>query len=276
MLSLADASCYFDRTEVRDPDTSSLLFLGQTDVFDDSKRDAGGAYRRILSVAPGTTLPAHRALRIRGQVWLAGVLETDGLEEAHRDKYVLQSAPVKHSVSRLPAYLTATPTFTSWGSAEWLKDSKELEVSSRAAQLYVLYFASTADVREYDVVWWGLSAYLVTAVHQQPSGFLAATGVKLEYVPVDATLATRVYDPVQGAYSASVTSTVKALRVRWQSLFLYGSDADAKYRPGDCTIVLPTATVPATKDTLTLGADTWAIVSVEQLGGATVVHGRPL
>lgn len=275
MLTLAGASAYFDRTAARDPDTNALLFNCQVDAFDDSKRDAGGAYRRILSVAPGTQMPVGGAVRIRGQVWLVGALEKDGLEEEHRDKYVLQTAPVKHSVSRLSGYLSATVASSQWGSAEWQKDGKEVEVSSKHVQQYFLYFANSADVREYDVIWWGVSAYLALSVHPQASGFLVAPCVKLEYAAADATLNTRVYDPVLGEFASSVPTTVRALRVRWQSLFLYGSEADAHYTPGDCTLVLPYATPVATKDTITLAGTTWHVVSVETLGGATVVHGRP-
>jgi hypothetical protein len=75
--------------------------------------------------------------------------------------------------------------------------------------------------------------------------------------------------------AASTPTTVKALRVRWQSLFLYGSEADAKYRPGDCSIVLPAGTSVATKDTITLAGTTWSVSAVEEISGAVVVHARP-
>jgi hypothetical protein len=275
MLTLADASSYFDRTEVVDPDTGALLFRGQIDPFDDAKRDAGGAYRRVLSTAPSVVLPVSRALRAMGEVWLAGLQETDGLEQVHRRKYVLQQAPDKFNVSRLPGFLTATAVASLWGAVKWVKDGKEIDTSSRSVPVYGFHFASGSDVREYDVLWSGTQAYLVNAVHPQASGFLGATALKLEHAAVDATLATRTYDPVSGSYTASTPSTVKALRVRWQSLFLYGSEAEARYREGDCSMVLPAGTSVATKDTLTLGTETWRVVSSEDLGGAVVVHGAP-
>ena len=275
MLTLAEASSYFDRTEVRDPDTNALLFYGQVDPFDDSKRDSGGAYRRVLSVAPGTPIPAKGVVRIFGRVWVVGLLEVDGLQDPHRDKYVLQTAPVKHSISRLSGFLTAAVASSQWGSSEWVKDAKEVDASSKHAQMFYIFFPSSADVREHDVVWWGLSSYLTLSVHPQASGFLVATCVKLEHQVVDATLNTRVYDPEEGAFASSTPTTVKALRVRWQSLFLYGSEADAKYRPGDCSIVLPAGTVVATKDTITLAGTTWSVSAVEEISGAVVVHARP-
>ena len=65
------------------------------------------------------------------------------------------------------------------------------------------------------------------------------------------------------------------LKVRWQDLFLYGSQASNHYQEGDCSLVLPSDTVVATKDTVTLSGSTWNIVSVGRLGGAVVAHGRP-
>jgi len=62
---------------------------------------------------------------------------------------------------------------------------------------------------------------------------LADTCLQLEHAVVDATLSTRVYDPVQGKYTSSASTTVKCQRVRWQSLYLYGSQGDAKYQEAD-------------------------------------------
>lgn len=275
MLTLAEASTYFDRTEVLDADSGRILFLGQMDIYDDVRRDSGGAYRRILSVAPGTVMPAHRALRVHGVVWLAGGMESDGLETVHRDKYVLQRTQGRLSVSRLGAYLLGTPANLLWGAVEWVKDGKEINSSSRSHAQSTGYFAQGADVREYDIVDASGVMHLVTSVHPQPSGYLAATCVETEFPLANATLATRVYDPALGKYTASVSTTVPALRVRWQVLYEFASDADARFRPGDCVIALPAGTAVATKDTLTLAGELWAVQSVDNIGGAVVAHARP-
>lgn len=275
MLTLAEASTYFDRTEIRDAYTGRILFYGQLDVYDDSRRDAGGAYRRILSVAPGTVLPSHRALNINGSVWLAGNAEADGLERLHREKYVLQRAQGLLGVSRLNDYLLGVPAAQRWGAVEWVKDGKEIDISSRFHAQSTGYFAQSDDVREYDVVETSGMLQFVTSTHQQPSGYLAATCIETEFVRDTATLSSRVYDPAQGKYVSSVASSVPALRLRWQTLYEFSSEADARFRPGDCVIALPSGTVLATSDTLTLAGDLWSVWSVDSIGGAVVVHARP-
>lgn len=275
MLTLADASAYFDRTPIVDPATGKTLFYGQVDPYADAVRDSATAYRRVLSVVPGTTIPASRVVKIFGQVWIIGDSELDGLETRHREKFVLHPAKTLLNIGTLSGYLTATVASTSWADVTWVKDAKEDAVSSRSVPQFSVFLPRPAAVAEYSVMWDTDGAYLAQPVHPVPSGIKDIKCLKLEFAPADATLATRTFDPVAGAYSSSITSTVKCLRVRWQSLFKYGSQGDAKFQEGDDSLVLPTGTVISTKDTLTLAGKTWKILSVETLGGAVVAHGRP-
>lgn len=274
MLTLADASRYFDRTPVLDPYTSAVLFYAQVDPYQDAMRDSATAYRRILSVAPGISMPAGRLVKILGAVWIVGDSELDGMAVAHREKFVLHPAPTLLGVRSLNGFVTGVTPVTSWGDMVWLKDAKEESSSSRTNPLYTAYLPANAALAEYDVVTAGTTGYLVGPPHVQASGVLAATCAKLEYTQVDATLSTRVYSPVQGAYASSVDTTVKCLRVRWQSLYLYGSQGDTKYQEGDCSLVFPSGTALATKDRVTLDGQVWSVLAVETLGGAVVAHGR--
>lgn len=274
MLSLADAAAYFDRTPILDADTSRVLFFGQVDPYDDSKRDAVAAYRRILSVAPGTVLPASRAVSVLGAKWLIGGSETDGLAEAHRVKYVLHPVAAKYNISTLPGFLSASVASVVWGNIEWLKDGKEESVSSRPIPTQTVYVSKTAALNEYDVVWAGSTAYLTLAVRRVASDFLSGTALRLQHAVLSAALVTRAFNPVTGGYSTVSSVAVNCLRVRWQSLYLYDSQADAKYQEGDCSLVLPASTTVTTASQITLAGQIWAVLSVETLGGAVVVHAR--
>lgn len=274
MLTLADASRYFDRTPVLDPYSGALLFHAQVDPYDDAKRDSATAYRRIMSVAPGISMPAGRLVKILGAIWIVGDSEVDGMSVAHREKYVLHPAPTLLGVRTLSGFVNAGAQTASWGDMVWLKDAKEESSSSRTNPMYTAYLPTSVALAEYDVVTAGAASYLVGPPHDQASGMLSATCAKLEFSPVSATLATRVYDPVQGTYTSSVNTTVKCLRARWQSLYLYGSQGDAKYQEGDCSLVFPAGTVLATKDKVTLDGQVWSVLAVESLGGAVVAHGR--
>lgn len=275
MMNLAAVSSYFDRTPVYDPDTGALLFYGQVDPFDDSRRESATGYRRILSVADSVTIPTARVVKIHNSIWVVGTSEEDGWLEVHRRKFVLHPASYRFKLSTLPNFLAGVIANYAWCGVEWYKDGKEESTSSRSIPKYTAYFSSTFVLQEYDIIWLDSGCYLVETPHQSTAGFTAATCSKLEFVPASATVATRTYDPAQGKYVSSTTATKSCLRVRWQDLFLYGSQASAHYQEGDCSLVLPSNTAIATKDVVTLSGITWNVISVGRLGGAVVAHGRP-
>lgn len=274
MLTLADASRFFDRTPIHDPFTDDLLLYAQIDPYSDAIRDSATAYRRIMSVAPGLTIPASRLVKIMGSVWIVGDSERDGMATVHREKFVIHPAPTLLGVRTLSGHVAGGAQTVTWGDMAWLKDAKEESSSSRTSPMYTAYAPTSATLAEYSVITIGTTGYLCGPEREQASGVLSATCAKLEYAVADATLATRVYDPVVGGYTASADTTVRCQRVRWQSLYLYGSQGDAKYQEGDCSLVFPAGTTLNTASKVTLAGLVWSILAVETLGGAIVAHGR--
>lgn len=274
MLTLADASKFFDRTPIRDTVSGLVLFYGQIDPYADAQRDSATAYRRVLSVAPGTVIPTSKLISVLGSVWIVGDSETDGWGVAHREKYVLHPAPTTLSVNRLPAHVAGTTPSTVQGDMVWFKDGKEEASSSRSVPIYSLYVPLGSDVREFDIVKVGAQGYLVSHPHTLASGVMSANCVHLEFAVATATLATRVYDPVQGKYVTTTPTSVACQRIRWQSLYQFDSQMSARYQEGDCSLVLPVGTTVATKDTITLAGTLWNVVSVSTTGGAVVAQGR--
>lgn len=274
MLTLADASRFFDRTPVMDAYALEYLFDAQLDLYSDARRDSAPAYRRIMSVRPGTYIPASRVVSILGTRWLVGTMESDGLESLYREKYVLHPAKSSLSVSRLSGFLTATVARLVWGDVEWVKDVKAESVTSAPTRLYSAYLQPDADVREYDVLWVGSLAYLVVSVHKSPSGFDVAECRALRDAAADATLNTRSYDPVAGSFTVPTPTTVRCLKVPREDLYRYDSQGSARNKEGDVTMVLPAGTTVATKDTLTLEGMAWSVLAVQAVGGAVLVHGR--
>lgn len=274
-MKLSEAASYFDRSAATVPETGKILFMGQIDPFDDSRRDSSAAYRRILSVRPGTAIPASRVVKMLGVVWMIGDMEPDGLEELHREKYVIQRAQSTLKVSRLSGFLAGTVASVLWSSAQWVKDAKQLEVSSVTPQIFDVSFPDGSDIRVQDVLWDDVTAYLVLAPHRQASGILSANCLKLDQaLPIAANVATRTYSPTLGTYSTSAGTSVNALLVRWQSLFAYGSQAAERYQEGDVAIVLPTAAAATTATVVTLSGVTYQTLAVLDIAGAVVLHAR--
>lgn len=273
MMTLADAAAYFDRTPVLDPDNASVLFYAQVEPYDDSRRDAGAAYRRVLSVAPGTTVPG--AINVLGQVWVVGKRESDALEVTLRDKYVLQPAAIKASVSRLNSFLAGTQTSAVWMAIEWLKDGKEVESSSNVVTMYTIIAPDGADLREHDIVWYTGRGLMLQKPRHHPSGYVEAEAVELaQAAPLAATISTRSFSPATGSYSVTSTGTAQCLAVRWQSLYLYDMQAAARYQEGDATLALPAGTALTTNDRVTLAGKDWKILTVQSLAGCVCAHAR--
>lgn len=275
MMKLSQAAAYFDRTPVLDPDNGNVLFYGQVDPYDDSKRDAGAAYRRVLSVSPGTAMPAHRCVRVLGRAWVVGTKETDGLEELHRDKYVLQPAE-QWNVSRLPAWLAGTPGPGLWGGVEWVKDTKEIDSSSRVSPQFNGLFSTSADIRVNDVVHSTAVAHLVRAVRPLASGVLGLTLSPLDGFPIpeQAEVTNRAYNPVAGTYSTSSTTNLPALLARWQDLFTYTNQLQARFREGDDILVLPSTAAVSTADAVSLRGIVYQVLGVQQEAGVKLAHVR--
>ena len=273
-MELVDVATFFDRVPARDPATGTTLFNCQMLAYDESKRDAFTAYRRIMSTNPSVTLPADRVVELHGVNWLVGDGQTDGWGQAHRRKYVLHQAVGRASVYRLASWLSGAPSSTPLGDLQWVKDVKELEVSSRSPQKFIAIFASPVDIREYDVVVFAGRAVLVTSVMRSATGYAEGTGNLQEIPLVSVTLGQRIYNPATGGYTAGASNTVNAMKVRWQELYAYEDQLAERYQEGDCTWVLPAASTVSTATEITHGTDKYTVMAIRAVAGCKAVHAR--
>jgi hypothetical protein len=273
MMNLAQASAYFDRLEVDDADTGDLLFLAQVDPYAESVRDAGAAYRRVLSVKPGTAVPRDRGLRVLDLVWLAGNMEPDGLDQLHRQKYVLQPAE-RVSLSTLDGHLAGTFPTLAWAGIEWTRDVKEGNISSQVTAQYNGYFPALNPPAVNSIVQQNGLTLLVRAVREMASGFAVAILVKLEAPVQTVSVSYRTYDPVSGSYTPTATVDTPALRTRWQDLFEYTDQADGKFREGDDVMVFRAQAMIDSRARITAAGQAWTVQGTQNLPGVTLAHVR--
>lgn len=273
-MELVDVASFFDRVPALDPVSGATLFNCQLLAYDESKRDAFTAYRRIMSTNPGVTMPADRVVELHGVNWMVGEGQTDGWEQAHRRKYVLHQASGRANVYRLASWLAGTPDSTPLGDLQWVKDVKELEVSSRSPQRFIAIFATPADLREYDVVAFGGRAVLVTSVMRSAAGYTEGTG-NLQEMPLGGvTLSSRTYNPATGGYTPGASVTVNGMKVRWQELYAYEDQLAERYQEGDCTWVLPASAAVSTSTEIIFGLEKYTVLAVRSVAGCKAVHAR--
>lgn len=273
-MELVDVASFFDRVPALDPVSGATLFNCQLLAYDESKRDAFTAYRRIMSANPDVSMPADRVVELHGVNWLVGDGQTDGWEQAHRRKYVLHQAAGRANVYRLASWLAGTPDASPLGDLQWVKDVKELETSSRSPQKFIAIFAAPVDLREYDVVAFGGRAVLVTSVMRSAAGYAEGTG-NLQEVPLGGvTLSSRTYNPATGGYTAGASVTVNGMKVRWQELYAYEDQMAERYQEGDCTWVLPASATVSTSTEITFGPEKYTVLAVRSVAGCKAVHAR--
>jgi hypothetical protein len=275
-VELVDVSSFFDRTPVLDADSGVQLFLAQLQNYDGSHRDNVTAYRRILSVAPGTVIPASRAVSALGKTWLVGRDSPDGQATAHRVKYVVQSAPAKASVYTAAAFLTGAGAASIWADLQWSADRKELAVSSRVPQEYTAFLPSTAAVGRHSFIVLGSQCLMVQSVAASPAGFLEAQGMLQGAAAASTAVITpRTYSSTTGAYTNGAPVTVACAIVRWQEFYEYAGQSDDKYQEGDAVLLLPSSASVAVSSAIVSGGTTWTVLSARVESGVLAVHGRP-
>ncbi len=272
MMTLAQASAYFDRTPAIDPFSGVELFLCQVDPFDESKRDAASAYRRVMSTVPGVEMPEHRSVRLLGRTWIVGAEESDGMQDLHRQRRVLVPADLLLHLSTLGEYLVGASSRRVYAGAAWNRDAKQAGESSESPPLYDVFTPEPAVAQS--VLWNDSSAFLALATRDVSSGVSVNLCLKLPRTVEQMTVTTRTFSPVLGGLTVGAATQVPSLRVRWQSLFEYTSPADERYVEGDVSIAVPPGSSVGPADLLSFPDADYRVMGSRSASGADVLHAR--
>lgn len=268
-MNLHSASNYFDKTACVDAYNPATKFLAQLDLFDDTKRDGLTVERRILSTSPSVNIPARRTIVAEGIAWVVGKKNVDTfLGKPIRHKYEIHRAEALGNV-RTPKQKLTTGGLPVYSSAVWVKDSKEVESSSRLYSFMNTYFAQGEAISAGDILSLGASDYRIRNV------YMAASGIQVgeaNVMPKDSlqpitykSLSAQVYDPTTDSFGTGVVTVFNALWERFQDSFYYESAAAPKYENGDVLLVIQKTSValPKAGDTLVLLGESWIVVSLQ-------------
>lgn len=289
-MKLSDAAAYFNNTVFTDA-YGAATFKGKLMSFDDATRDALSTERRIVSVAPGTVVPARRAVIAAGFTWLVGdvAVDTDGQGNPLRHKYVLHQASELARMYTFGDALAGVVTKSLWGARLWVKGTKEVDESSGVYDAYTCYFSKSEDIRDpdhangtffdsreqYVLIWIDQRWHLVRTSYLTGGGFLAAVVDELpEPVMVNVNFVTRVYNPVPDTWTET-PKIVPAVNLRWQSNFQYFTRYSATYENGDCQIKVRKADItPKAGDRVDLQGRPHKVVAVWDEAPVWGVHLR--
>lgn len=278
-MDLASAAGFFDSVRCVDTFAPHREFLAQLDLFDDSRRDGTTVARRVLSVKPDVQMPSRRVITIDGEQWIVGTFENDIFDgDVVRRKYIIHRADGACTVQSA-AQLITTGGLTTYAARAWIKDMKELDVSSRFEGFYNVYLPQNVAVTTGDMLTLLGEFYRVRNTFPSTAGFIVAESDRLPAdMAVNAIYRQGTYDPATDAFAALVDTAVTVLMMRWQDNFLLQTEAAEKYVAGDVHGVVSKAALPAPAkagDLVIFGAKTWEVISVDDEGTSWGLHLRP-
>jgi hypothetical protein len=275
-MRLADAARFFDRTPCADAFTPFTAFLGQLDVFDDSKRDGATIARRILSVGPSVSMPASNVITIDNAQWIVGTHQDDTfLGSVLRRKYVLHRASGAATIKTIGEALSTGGTAT-YGAKLWVKDAKEIEISSNLEGFFNIYLPAGTTIAAGKIIDVAGRLHLVRNYFTTVAGFINAESSELAADAVIAATYHAVTYTASTDVEALASTAVSLLRIRFQDDYSYTSESAPKLEPGDLKGYVRKAIIvtAAAGAKVTIGSTVYRVMSVADEGDAWGLHLR--
>jgi len=272
-MRLAAAARRFNKTRCLDGYTGAYLFDAQLPPFDDSKRDAEVAERRIISLSPDVALPTRRVIEASQTRYILG----HGTFDLFMGR-AIRLGVVGHECSTLAQIRTLgqacrVETGTqAWANKSWLKNLDFSEQNSNLPREVHIHVAATESAPLNSLITMGTAQFLVRQVDDGASGIRV---ILADEQPgfVTAQVSGSVYDPVMEAWTGA-PATINVLRLRWQSLFSYQTYDSAAYGPGDDQFVMAkVAFTPRPGTRMTLPTGNWTVDAVASLDDVWVCRG---
>lgn len=268
-MNLHQAAKFFDKLVCADAYNPDNTFVGQLDLYDDSKRDGVTVERRVLSVAPDVVMPERGVISFEGTYWIVGQKNIDSfMGKAIRHKYIIHNASGLGQLQTVKQLLT-TGGVLAYAAAIWVKDNKEVETSSKMYSFMNTFFANDEPVEVGKVLTLGPHRYRIKNVYPAASGVQVgeasimppANTVSVNY----SATAGQAYDPATDSYGAPVPATFNALWERFQDSYNYESASAPKFVNGDLLLVVEKSNVatPKSGDSLTLLGSVWTVISFQ-------------
>lgn len=271
-MRLGKAASYFNDSLCSDGYTGVPLFRGQLALYDDTKRDAEVAERRVLSLDPKVCLPERLVVQVAGTRFILGHGTPDQFRgRTIRVGYVAHEAPHEASIRTLGQVCTGAAGTKAWVATYRTKGLAFTEQSSEVPDQMHVHLARVEALAEDMLVSIGTQHLLVRSMNEGPAGTLVAVCDEMPPPVIeDATVTTGSFNPVSNAIvGASVTT--KVVRLRWQSLFEYRTGNSTPFMPGEVQFAVAAASATPTAGTLIqVPGGLWLVSSVLRRGDAWI------
>lgn len=266
------AAKHFNRMPCNDGYTGAFLYNGQLQLFDDSKRDSESSERRIIELAPELSPPARNVIEVHGVRYILGHgFQDSALGSVIRRKYIAHEATNLSTWYTLQQLCQNTTGTQAWAAKAWVKDSKEIDESSDMIGVNHIHMSTSEAVAPTNIILFDGGYHIVRKTTKGPAGTLVVTCDEVPEPAIEtATLNNVVYDPINETSTVTTTS-IRVLRLRWQSLFEYRDAASPSFNPEDLQVVIAkTVATPVVGATLVMSDGDFQIDSIMSETGVWV------
>jgi hypothetical protein len=158
-----------------------------------------------------------------------------------------------------------------WAAKAWVKDSKEIDESSDMIGVNHIHMATSEAVAPTNIILFDGAYHIVRKTTHGPAGTLVLTCDEVPEPAIEtATLKQGTWDPINETMATTNTS-VRTLRLRWQSLFEYRDAAAHNFKPEDMQVVIAkSVATPVIGATLTMSDGDFQIDSIMSETGVWV------
>jgi hypothetical protein len=244
MPSLQDISRHFDDIDILDGYTGAFLFKAQVSSFLESAKDGSTNKQRVMSVAPGTAMPARRLLDYFGEKWIVGDGNIDALQNTQLRANYWITKLIDMAIRLTPAEVCNGGAGLAFATSKaYLKDTVNYTTDSEYDPQWDFTISIAESVVKGQFLQVAGTLYRVRTTHTTEGGFLVATADELDAGALVAVqlVAGGLYNPVTEEREEILTDTF-GIHFDPTKLFRFVSEADPRYLSGDRTLIL---SVPA-------------------------------
>lgn len=280
-MKLKNAAKFFDTCPVYDAYTGALLFKVQTSTFLESSLEGSTASRRVVSLAPEITPPAHSCILALNQLLLLGGENPDewagsAIRRAYWTKRITDSFRV-----RTPAQvLNSVPGTAVYGQRKYLRESINTQTDSELDPTWDIFLSKSLAPSRGMFISSATVLYRVRVSYEDVDGFRTCQSDEVDEPIRTMTFTTSSsYDPVTDSY-APATVTLPSILLDYSKVFSKADAYEDKAKAGDiCAVIGKSLVVPSVGQTIGIEAASryrgnWQILKVSDELDARLLHLR--
>lgn len=282
-MKLKNAAKYFDTLPVYDGYSGLLLFKIQAATYMENNASGTTSARRIFSIAPELTPPAHNVILAMGELNLLGEQNPDEWKGGVIRKafWVKQVTDAFRYVTPGQAALGTTGVLAH-GQKKYLRETVNTQTDSELDPMWDIYLSASLlpTVKRGMFLVTGTTLYSIRIAYVDVDGFLTCQSDQLDEGTVSVTFTTSSsgYNPITDTCTSVAVNTT-GLALDYSKAYILHTQADFRGQPGDrALLVAKSAVTPGVNQMLNINtgesAGKWNVLNFSSFDDAWLLHIR--